>query len=144
MPRKDKTFSEKDLLRIYNYYLTSSEAEIVRKEICEEEVDELVNWPSIICYPLFEVLDMVERVILIATTIWPMVSLALSLLKKLEELSGMLEWVPVFGEILKKDVDALNEKVKEFDVSTIKKLNALQEYFKLIRNYFRWKCYKRF
>lgn len=143
MPKLDRTFSEKDLLRIYNYYLTDSEAEKAREEICDEEFDDKENWPEVICFPLFELLDMVKLAIAVATAIWPMVQLALNLLKKLDELSSMLEWVPVFGELLKRDVDALNKKAEEFDANTLKKLNALQEYFTIIYKYFLWKCFKR-
>lgn len=143
MPRFDRTFSEKDLLRIYNYYLTDSEAEKARTEICDEKFDELENWPEVVCFPLFELLDMVELVIKVATAIWPMVQLSLNLLVKLEELAEMLEWIPVFGELLKRDVDALKNKAEEFDASVIKKLNALQEFFEEVNKYFLWKCYKR-
>ena len=115
MPRLDRTFSHKDIIRIYDYYLTADE----------------------------RVLDMVQLVITIAVAIWPMVQLSLNVVKKLEELSHLFGWIPLFGDILKKDVDRLNKKVDELEPATKMRLDALQEYFNLVHRYFSQKCYPR-
>ncbi len=143
MPRLDRTFSHKDIIRIYDYYLTADERVMAKKHICEEVIEEDVGWPLIICVPLFEVLDMVQLVITIAVAIWPMVQLSLNVVKKLEELSHLFGWIPLFGDILKKDVDRLNKKVDELEPATKMRLDALQEYFNLVHRYFSQKCYPR-
>lgn len=143
MPRKDKTFSNKDVLRIYNYYLTSSEAEKVREEICGEIVDDVEHWPEAICFPLFELLDMVDRLIRITKMLYPMYSLVLNFIHALDEVIAVVKWIPVFGEIVARDLTALQEMVDKFDEATGEKIELLDRYFSTVYEYFQYKCYRR-
>lgn len=146
MPRKDKTFSSRDVIRIFDLNLTVAEQRIVKAYICDaevEEVEDLEKWPPELCYPMFELLEMVEFAIDVSIDLWDMSRLTVTVTEGLLQLATSLSWLPLFGDILLRDFTALHEKVLRFDASTLKRFERLREYFALVNTYTSEKCYGR-
>lgn len=126
--------------------MTVAERRIVKDYICrdeDEELDEIEKWPPEVCYPLFEILDMIQFAITVGQDIWNMSQFAINLTTHLLEIASKLEWFPIFGEIIKRDIDALNKLLIRVDDRALKRLAALQEYFEKVEKYSLMKCYDR-
>jgi hypothetical protein len=146
MPKKDRTFSNKDVIRLYDHYLTVSERRKAREYICGEdtgEIEEIEQWPPEVCYPLYEILDMVQFAISITRDIWSMSQLAVNLTASMKKISTTLEWFPVFGEIIRDDLAALEQAMSAWDKATLSRLEALQAYFAKVETYVTSKCHPR-
>lgn len=143
MPRRDKTFSEKDVLRIYNYYLTADERLLVRKAIIQEPVEEEGLWPEELCFPLEDILDMVQFSIYITKEIWSLSKISVGFANQLLRLAKVIGWIPIIGSLIEKNIKNISEEIWDFEAANYKRILALEIYWEKVSNYVSWNCHRR-
>jgi len=143
MPRKDKTFSEKDIFRLFERHLTSQEQELVLKYFKKELEIETDLWPAPLCYYLGELTELVQFGVRTSIDIWNMSSLMRKIVDYILDVAGAARIIPVIGDIIYEDVQRVHYLINQFHVDTAEKLKYLEEYFATFEEYIAWKCFKR-
>ncbi len=143
MPRRDRTYSDKDVLRIYDYYLTEEERLVVRKAILQEPVDEDLLWPTEVCFLLDEVLEFGIYAISLSLKIWETSKITGGFADQLVILGETLGWIPGVGSRIEELTRFAGERLWDFDQKNYKRLTTIEEYFNKLEGYVNWKCHQR-
>ena len=147
MPRKDKTFSSNDVIRIYSYNLTDDEIykvrlffqiELDREQFIEEEL-----WPLEICEDLSAVFELIEVFLDIVVEISEIAQGAKHVLEQIYKLAEKYNWIPFFSTALLEEIEYLIDLINKLDPSKMLLLHDLADYFFQVRGYVMWKCYKK-
>ncbi len=140
MPRLDRTFSEKDIFRIYHNNLTESEQKLVVQYFTEELDEELVAWPEPLCYYLGEILQLLAFGISVSISVWDLSRISLGIVEYF--LAGIEKgaWIPIFGDIWIRDIERLRSLLVQFDARTMQRLKLLDRHLVVLREYVEHRC----
>ena len=143
MPRLDKTFSENDIFRIYQRYLTPKEQKEVLKYFANELKKEIDEWPESLCYYLGEIIELLAVAIQLSIQIWDVSKLMRKIVDQILDSARLLSIIPIIGPILLQDIQRVHYVINQFHVNTEKRLKYLQEYLEMLSEYITWKCFHR-
>ncbi len=142
MPRKDKTFSDRDLIRIYEDNLTSKEQQKVRDYILLDSLAGQEEWSEDICESFFELLgywDLSMRYdIRVIHHAGDFRRVTMSLLKMAEQ----YEWIPFLGEELVSEMKTLNEWAEKTELASRRLAEEYEQVYEMILAYVQNRCAK--